>query len=91
MPICLCVQEMSCIKTDTYPLVGHVVEAVRVIDSEAHDNHAGLGVGQGPQPVIVLLAGRVPQGQLHTAPVNLCVCVCVCEGVRRGLGFTLRG
>ena len=43
------------------PLLRDVLQAVRAVHGEAHQDDVGVRVGQGPQAVVVLLAGRVPQ------------------------------
>ncbi|KAB8282562.1 glycine-rich protein [Yarrowia lipolytica] len=53
------------------PLLLHVVERVGAVDGEADDDDVGVGVGQGSQSVVILLAGGIPQGQLHSSAVNL--------------------
>ncbi|KAF3840482.1 hypothetical protein F7725_006345 [Dissostichus mawsoni] len=53
--------------------VGAVVRHLRrqeVRDGEADDEDVGLRVGERPQPVVLLLARRVPQVQTHHAPVH---------------------
>ena len=39
------------------PLLCDVLQAVRVVDAEAHDDHVRVRVGQWPQAIVVLLAG----------------------------------
>ena len=51
------------------PLARDVLEAGRTDDGEADEEHVCLGVGQGPESVIVLLTGRVPEAQAHRDPV----------------------
>lgn len=48
-------------KTD---LIQHVLEGVRRIDGETHEQHVGLGVGEGAQTVVLLLPGGVPECEL---------------------------
>jgi len=45
---------------DTY-LVHDILERVRAVNGEADEYDVGLGVGEGPQAVVLLLAGRVPE------------------------------
>ena len=40
-----------------------VLEAVRDHGAEADEEHVRVGVGEGPEPVVILLAGRVEQTQ----------------------------
>ena len=47
------------------PLLGDVLQTVGAVDGEAHEDDVGVWVGERPQSVVVLLAGRVPQSQLH--------------------------
>ncbi|RUS12828.1 hypothetical protein BC937DRAFT_86908 [Endogone sp. FLAS-F59071] len=50
-------------KRNTYPIL-YVRERCWLVDSKAYQDDVGLGVGQWPKSVVVLLAGCVPQGQL---------------------------
>ncbi len=43
---------------------------LKPVDGEADEDDVGLGVRQGPEPVVGLLAGRVPQRELNLLPVN---------------------
>lgn len=45
-------------------LVHDVLQRVGAVNSKAHKDEVGLGVGQWPQPVVLLLAGRIPECQL---------------------------
>ena len=38
-----------------------IIEAVRKRDAEADEEHVRVGVGEGPEPVVLLLSGRVEQ------------------------------
>ena len=49
------------------PLLGDVLQAVRRVYTKAHQNDVGVGVRQGTQSVVVLLAGGIPQCQLNLA------------------------
>lgn len=40
-------------------------EAIRAVDGKAHEDNICVRVREWPQPVVVLLSRRVPQGQLH--------------------------
>ena len=53
------------------PLGGDVLEGGGTDDGEADEEDVSLRVGERAQPVVVLLARRVPQGQLHQHVVNL--------------------
>ena len=50
------------------PLLLDVLEAGGPHHAEADQEHVGVGVGDGPQPVVVLLARRVEQGQTDRLP-----------------------
>lgn len=45
-------------------LVHDILERVGAVDGEADEDDVGLGVGEGPQPVVLLLAGSVPESKL---------------------------
>ena len=45
-------------------LVHDILERVRAVDGEADKDQVRLGVRERAQPVVLLLPGRVPQGQL---------------------------
>ena len=47
------------------PFLRDILERVWRVYAEAHEDDLGVGVGERPQPVVVLLAGRVPQRQLN--------------------------
>ena len=46
-------------------LVHDVLERVRAVDGEADKDEVRLGVRERPQPVVLLLPGRVPERELH--------------------------
>ena len=46
------------------PFLRDVLERVRRVDAEAHQDHVGVGIGKWPEAIVVLLTGRVPQRQL---------------------------
>lgn len=48
-----------------------IVERVRGVDSEADQDDVRVGVGQRAQPVVILLASRIPQGQLNVLAIDL--------------------
>lgn len=48
-----------------------VVERVRRVDSEADQDDVRVGVGQRAQPVVILLASGIPQGQLDVLAIDL--------------------
>ena len=54
-----------------HPLVCDVLEAVWVVDGEAQKEDVGVGVGERPQTVVVLLTRRVPQRQFYQGAVHL--------------------
>lgn len=45
-------------------LVHDILERVRAVNGEADKYEVGLGVGERAEAVVLLLAGRVPEGQL---------------------------
>ena len=47
-----------------------VIEGRRADDGEADEEDVGLGVGQGPKPIIVLLACGIPEPQADGLPIN---------------------
>ena len=51
-----------------HPLGLDVLEAGVEHDAEADQEHVRVGVGDGPQPVVCLLARRVEQGQVAGLP-----------------------
>ena len=51
-------------------LGAHVLKAGRADDREADEEDVGLRVRQGPQAVVVLLAGRVPQAEVDGLAVD---------------------
>ena len=57
------------------PLLGDVFQRVGRVDAETHEDDVRVGVGERPQPVVVLLAGRIPEGQLNLKFVTNCVLV----------------
>ena len=40
-----------------------IIEAVWTHDAEAHEEDPCVGVGEGPEPVVLLLAGRVEESE----------------------------
>lgn len=48
-----------------------VVKRVRRVDSEADQDDVRVGVGQRAQPVVILLASSIPQGQFDVLAINL--------------------
>ena len=52
------------------PLLLHVLEAVRGDGGEADDEDVGVGVGERPQGLVLLLARRVPQLQADLQPLH---------------------
>ena len=51
-----------------------VVERVGRVDREADEDDVGVRVRERPQPVVVLLAGSIPKGELDLLTVDLDVC-----------------
>ncbi|RNA30213.1 hypothetical protein BpHYR1_000867 [Brachionus plicatilis] len=52
------------------PFCPHVFERSRTDNGKANEKNVGLRIRQRPQAVIVLLAGRVPQAQVHRLSVH---------------------
>lgn len=48
-----------------------VVERVGRVDGKADENHVGVGVGKRTETVVVLLASRIPQGELDAFSIDL--------------------
>lgn len=72
-------------------LLLHVIERIRRVDGEADQDDVGVGVGEGPEPVIVFLAGRIPQGELDVLAIDLDVGDVVLEDGRNVDLFRLVG
>ena len=53
------------------PLVGDILKAVGVVDSETEKQDISVGIGERTQAVVVFLPSRVPQRQLHLRIFNL--------------------
>ena len=53
------------------PFFRDVLERVGGVYAEAHQDDVGVGVGEGPQSIVVLLTGRVPECELHLFAVHL--------------------
>lgn len=54
-----------------HPLLGDVLQRVRAVHRETYEDDVGVRVGERPQPVVVLLAGGVPQRELDLLVVHL--------------------
>ncbi|XP_072772227.1 apolipoprotein B-100-like [Nerophis lumbriciformis] len=54
-----------------HPLLRDVLQRVRAVHGEAHENDVRVRVGERTQAVVVLLPGGVPQGQLDFGVVHL--------------------
>jgi len=52
------------------PLLRNILQAVRRIDGEAHQNHVRVRIRQRSETIVVFLTSRVPQGELDLAAVN---------------------
>lgn len=52
------------------PLGAHVVERRGADDTEADEEDVGLGVRQGSETVVVLLAGGIPEAKVHRLAVH---------------------
>ena len=48
-----------------------VVERVGRVDGEADEDDVRVGVGEGAETVVILLAGGIPEGELDVLAVNL--------------------
>lgn len=57
----------------------YVVERRRADNGEADEENVGLGVGQRPQPVVILLSGGIPQSQADGLAINHDICRVVVE------------
>mmetsp|Transcript_14192 Transcript_14192/g.41738 ORF Transcript_14192/g.41738 Transcript_14192/m.41738 type:complete len:226 (+) Transcript_14192:211-888(+) len=53
-----------------HPFVAHVLQGGLAHEAEGDDEHVGVLVGQGAQPVVVLLAGSIPDAEHNRPPVN---------------------
>ena len=47
------------------PFLWDVLQRVWGVYTEAHEDDIGVGVGEGPQSVIVLLTSRIPKCELN--------------------------
>lgn len=52
-------------------LLLNVIQGVGGVDREADKDHVRIGVRQGAETVVVLLASRIPKSQLDMLAVNL--------------------
>jgi len=52
------------------PLLRDVLQAVRRVDREAHENHVRVRIRERSKTIVVLLAGGVPQGELNLTAVD---------------------
>ena len=48
-----------------------VVKRVGRVDGEADEDDVRVGVGEGAETVVILLAGGIPEGELDVLAVNL--------------------
>lgn len=64
------------------PLLRDVLQTVRGVDGEAHQDHVRVRIGERPQPVVVLLAGGIPQRQLDLFTVHFYVSHIILEDGR---------
>lgn len=51
----------------------HIVERVWRVNGEAYQDDVRLGVGKGPQALVIFLAGRIPQSKLYGLAVHSAV------------------
>ena len=47
------------------PLFWNIVERVRRINAEAHQNHICIWIRQWTQAIVVILSGSIPKSKLH--------------------------
>ena len=52
-------------------LLLHVVQRIRGVYSEANKDDVGVGVAEGAKPVVVFLAGSIPQRELDVLSIHL--------------------
>lgn len=52
------------------PLGPDVLETRRIHQRETDEKDVGLRIGQGPQPVVILLTGRIPEAQVDGLAVH---------------------
>ena len=48
-----------------------VVEGVGRVDGKADQDDVGVGVAEGPESVVVFLAGGIPEGELDVLAIDL--------------------
>lgn len=53
------------------PFLRDILEGIGRVDRKAHEDDVGVGIREGAQAVVVFLAGRIPQGQLHLFAIYL--------------------
>ena len=53
-----------------HPLGAHVVKGRGAHDAKADEEHIGLRVREGPETVVVLLASRIPEAEVHRLAVD---------------------
>ena len=56
---------------DVANLLLHVVQGIGGVDGEADQDNMGVGIREGAETVIILLTGRIPQGELDVLSVNV--------------------
>lgn len=66
------------------PLGRDILEGGRAGHAKAYEEDVGLGIGEGSQPVVVFLAGRVPQPAGHLYAVHDHGGRVIIEAARRG-------
>lgn len=54
-------------------LMFHVGQRIRSVDGETYQDDMRLGIGQGPETLVVFLAGRIPQRQLHWSAIDAAI------------------
>lgn len=58
-------------RTDGSYLLLDVIKGVGRVDGEADQDDVRIGVGEGTETVVILLAGGIPEGQLDMLAVDL--------------------
>lgn len=62
------------IETAATNLLLNVVQRIRRVNGETDENDMGVWVAEWAKPVVVFLAGGIPQGKFDVFPVDLYIC-----------------